>query len=77
MTTICRTILNTFLCIVLRFRVFLYLRVLFCYNMPFPKNQLFLQRYFVDLYTAYCVLFFEENWTSKVKAVLTTVLILN
>ena len=37
--------------------------------MPFPKNQLFEQSLPVDLYSEYRVLFFEENWHLKVKAV--------
>ena len=37
--------------------------------MPFSKNQLFVQFHSVDLCIEYRVLFFEENWIFKVKAV--------
>ena len=37
--------------------------------MPFPKIQLFIQSHSVDLCTATRVLFFEENWNLKIKAI--------
>ena len=37
--------------------------------MPFPKKKLFVQSHSVDLCTENRVLFFEENWNFKVKAV--------
>ena len=37
--------------------------------MSFPKKHLFLQFHSMDLCTKYSVLFFEENWILKVKAV--------
>ena len=39
-------------------------------NMAWKKNKKVVQFNSVDLYTEYRVLFFEENWNSKVKAVL-------
>ena len=38
-------------------------------NMPFSKIQLFIQSHSVDLCTTTRVLFFEENWNLKVKAI--------
>ena len=38
-------------------------------NMPFTKKNLFEQSQSVDLCTENRVLFFEENWNLKVKAV--------
>ena len=38
--------------------------------MPFPKKKkLFVQSHFVNLCTENRILFFEENWNLKVKAV--------